>query len=362
MDQKRRLLHVQSQSDLAGCERTCETFIRHTSEQFDSTVLLLNNTGPAVAKWQNQGADVLCKPIGNSRLRAYLKIYRTIRLTKPDLVILWTSIRLPLLSSACGSAGATKCAVHVGNPVRFNLSNRLASWCYGLLPHSHSARIIPASHHIAGSLLDKPSYQGREVYVCYNGIDLDQFSFKPKLALAKPPIVGMSARLDAIKDHRTLLTAWQEVSRQCPHATLELAGDGPLRNELEQLTAQLGTAGSVKFVGRLSDMVQRCRSWDLAVHSTTKEEGLGNSMIEAMALGRALVASDVGPVREVAGPDCALLVPPADPSALAQGILEALAYGQQTRARVNAARARVESKFSIKVMVDTYLKVLAQPS
>jgi glycosyltransferase involved in cell wall biosynthesis len=172
----------------------------------------------------------------------------------------------------------------------------------------------------------------------------------------------MSARLDEIKDHKTLLTAWKIVVSNRRDAKLELAGDGPLKRELELLGASLGIETSVSFLGRIGDMVNKCYAWDLIVHSTTKEEGLGNSMIEAMALGRALVATDVGPVREIAGLEDALLVPPGDPSALASAILHALENDAATKARIARARSTVELKFSSNAMVDAYLQITRCPT
>lgn len=122
-------------------------------------------------------------------------------------------------------------------------------------------------------------------------------------------VLGFVGRLVGIKDPATLLRAFGRASARMPHVRLLLAGDGPLRPAMEALTASLGIASVVKFLGWRHDLPALYATLDVAVLSS-RNEGTPVSVIEAMAAGRPVVATDVGGVSDVIDhPDTGLLVP-----------------------------------------------------
>jgi glycosyltransferase involved in cell wall biosynthesis len=169
----------------------------------------------------------------------------------------------------------------------------------------------------------------------------------------------MVARLDPIKDHATLLRAWRRVLQFKPEWHLELAGDGPLRPRLEALADELGIRPNVHFLGWISDIPAVMSEWSMVVHSTTRAEGLGNSVLEAMALGRPLVATDVSPVLEMTdGGNVARISRIGDPDDLAAKILDVDEDWERSRKLVAAARERIIELFSPEHMVAEYLDCL----
>ena len=136
----------------------------------------------------------------------------------------------------------------------------------------------------------------------------------------------MVARLNEIKDHQTLIHAFNLVCNSYPETQLWLVGDGEKRAELEKLVANLNLQNQVTFWGGRSDIPEILGKMDIYAFSTTNEEGYGNAVIEAAAAGLPIVASDVSGCREVLGQGKAgMLVPPGDATALAKALADLLA-------------------------------------
>jgi glycosyltransferase involved in cell wall biosynthesis len=247
----------------------------------------------------------------------------------------------------------------VGNPVRMSLINKAAAVAYMRLPNALAATLIPVSHHVARTCSHMPAFRQYPMCVVHNAIAINQFRFRPVEIPSSEVRVGMVARLDEIKDHFTLLRAWKFLCQQNCDWTLEFAGDGVLRPKLEKIAVALGIEKQVVFHGWVKDVPSLMMNWAMVAHSTTEEEGLGNSMLEAMALGRPLVATDVGPVREVTDDGrVARLSRAGDAVDLATQIFNTVRERQETYHLVEAARAWVERSFSQQAMVHGYLHAL----
>jgi glycosyltransferase involved in cell wall biosynthesis len=175
------------------------------------------------------------------------------------------------------------------------------------------------------------------------------------------PIVFTPARLHTQKGHRYLLAA----ARQVPDALFLLAGDGPERDDLQRMAAELGVADRVRFLGHRPDVTKLLLHCDLFVLPSLFE-GLPLSVLEAMAAGKPVIATDVGGTDEVVTHGVSgLLVRPADPDALANAI-NAVLGDPAKAARLGAAgQARVRQLFRAETMVqgvqEVYREVLRQP-
>lgn len=155
------------------------------------------------------------------------------------------------------------------------------------------------------------------------------------------PLVGVIGRLVPIKDHPTLF----EAVRRTPGAHLAVVGDGERRRELEELARTLGTADRVHFAGWWSDVPAALADLDVVALSS-RNEGTPVALVEALAAGRPVVATDVGGVRSVVRDGVSgILVPPDDPSRLAAA-LGTLVRDPELRSRMGAAgRADVPARF-----------------
>lgn len=141
---------------------------------------------------------------------------------------------------------------------------------------------------------------------------------------ADAPVVCSVGRLCEGKGLPDFLRAAALVQRQRPEVRFLVVGDGPLRGELETLAGQLGLDGNMTFTGHRSDVADILFASDLFA-TATHWEGFGKVNVEAMAAGRPLVSTNVGPIPEVVGDyRGAILLPPHDPEAFAGALLAIL--------------------------------------
>jgi glycosyltransferase involved in cell wall biosynthesis len=137
-------------------------------------------------------------------------------------------------------------------------------------------------------------------------------------------IVGTVARLVPIKGHEFLVKAAPLVLQHYPNTTFLLIGDGPLRKQLENLAQQLNVFDKIVFSGMREDIPRLLNAIDIFVLPSLNE-GMGRVIIEAMTLAKPIVASRVGGVADVVEDGSSgLLVPPADPEALADAICQVM--------------------------------------
>ena len=171
----------------------------------------------------------------------------------------------------------------------------------------------------------------------------------------------MVATLEDHKDHATLLRAVPRIVAGRPGFRLSLVGGGSLRGELERLAAELNLGDAVRFEGTCTDVPERLGAADLFVLSTTPREGLGSVLLEALAAGLPVVATDVPACREtLAGGRWGDLVPPGDPAALATAILTRLNAPADPAAR--AAGAAYAAGFTPERMLDAYFALAGLPA
>lgn len=156
--------------------------------------------------------------------------------------------------------------------------------------------------------------------------------------------VGLVAvgRLAKQKDPPTLIGAFARVAALRPGARLALIGDGDLRPDVEALVARHGLGRQVQLLGIRSDVVDLLAGADAFV-SSSLWEGLPRTVLEAIAVGVPVVATDVGGIRDVIEPDrTGLLVPSGDPSALAAALVEVIDQPQEARSRAVNARSALD--------------------
>ncbi len=191
----------------------------------------------------------------------------------------------------------------------------------------------------------------RRLTVIRNGIDTQRFTY---LGPAPGGPVVMVGRLVPLKGVDTLLRAVALVVHQRADFRLEVAGDGEARPGLEALARELGLDNHVRFLGNVRDVPGLlARSACLVLPSLS--EGISLTLLEAMARGLPVVATDVGGNPEVVEDGVTgRLVPPANPEQLAAALLELATVSEKTQAMGQAGRARVERVFDVRRMVAEY--------
>jgi len=181
---------------------------------------------------------------------------------------------------------------------------------------------------------------------------------RPKTTRAPGSLrLGCVANFRPQKDHATLLRAFAVVSAAMAGSHLVLVGDGPGRREMEKLAAELRLSGRVTFAGTVPNAELDFDAFDLFVLAT-HYEGHPLTVLEAMAHGLPVVASAVGGMSEFVRHEVdGLLVPPADPAALASAILRLGGDDSARRALGASGRERVDREFSLQAWVHSLLGV-----
>lgn len=193
------------------------------------------------------------------------------------------------------------------------------------------------------------------IVVIPNGIDLGRVTGEP--AGERPsipgtgPIVGTIGRLSWKKGQKDLVAAAAMVLARVPEARFVLVGDGPLGDELRRQVVELGIADRVHFLGAVADGARLLPLLDVFV-LPSHIEGMSNGLIEAMAAGRPIVATDAGGNAEVVlDGQTGFIVPPRNPLCLAEAVVTLLKDPERARAMSAAGRVRAREHFSDGLMV-----------
>ena len=158
-------------------------------------------------------------------------------------------------------------------------------------------------------------------------------------------ILGMVGRLSLEKGHSYLLKAMSRVLREFPNTRLIIVGEGPLEDSLKQLSIELGLKKQVTFTGLYPDALEMCSVFDVFVHSSLSES-LSIVILEALHLGKPVIATTVGASRDLVVPgENGYLVSPGDVNALADGICRILRDKNKIRRFSAASREIAEKKF-----------------
>ncbi|HET6371914.1 MAG TPA: glycosyltransferase family 4 protein [Candidatus Polarisedimenticolia bacterium] len=168
--------------------------------------------------------------------------------------------------------------------------------------------------------------------------------------------VGVAGRLVEDKGHTYLLKAVAAIQSRVPGLVLVFAGMGPNESRLRAEAAELGLAESVRFLGFRSDIPEVTAAFDIAVLPSVGCDASSASLKEAMALGLPVIATDIGGARGILTEGSAgVIVPPADPEALAAQLLRLIDDPGAARGMGERARREVERRYSIARLADQTL-------
>jgi glycosyltransferase involved in cell wall biosynthesis len=168
------------------------------------------------------------------------------------------------------------------------------------------------------------------------------------------PLVIAVGRLAPQKALSDLLRAFALLRTPDPTPQLRIVGRGRLRSALQSEIDALGLRDRVRLLGLRSDVPRLLAASDLYV-SSSHWEGLPVAMLEAMAAGVPVIATEVGDVPRVLDPGCGVLVPPRDPAALARAIAELIADPVRRRRLAAGGRSRVRAQFGLQAWADRHM-------
>ena len=229
--------------------------------------------------------------------------------------------------------------------------------------------VVPNSKAGRNYLIERGINPAR-IKVIYNGINLERLNpEKTKVAriqsqIRLPPnglVVGITATLTPAKDHATFLRGAKIIHQAMPQTRFAILGDGPLKPDLENMVTELGLESCVTFLGSQSDVASYIACFDIACLCSTYSEGCSNATLEAMALGKPVVVTDVEGNREVVEHgNNGFLVAAHNPEELANIVLACLRQPILAKEIGQRARKTILERFSLARMVRDYEQLYEQ--
>ncbi|MHB8764569.1 MAG: glycosyltransferase [Deferrisomatales bacterium] len=354
-----RVVHVLYSFGTGGLEKGIATLVRHGSPDLEHVIVCLSRSGASAALLPPGTTVVeLHKPAGNS-LRFVWKLSRALKELRPAVVHTrnWSGLdgivaaRLAGLKSLVhGEHGWGMDDPEGRNPRRVLARRYMAGW----------VREYTCVSKAMEEWLGETIRVGRPVTQVYNGIDTRRYAPAPdrrvlRRSLGLPEdalIAGVVGRLDPIKDHGTLFRAFDGVRRRFPGARLLVVGDGP---EMGRLRGEAGDG--IDFLGDRADVAALLPALDLFVLPSLNE-GISNTILEAMATGLPVIATRVGGNPElVVDGVTGTLVPPSSAAEVEVAMLRYAGDTELRRAHGEAGRQRAVAGFGIPAMVEGYEQV-----
>lgn len=227
-------------------------------------------------------------------------------------------------------------------------------------------KIIAVSEEVKRDILKYDKIPEDKVQVIYNGVDLNAFNqsfdkkqIKKKLGINPDdvPVIGTVGRLTEQKGHIYLLQAILKLKNKFPDIKVLIVGDGPLMDALKSYTSSSGLSKNVIFTGFKRDIPALLSIMDIFVFPSLWE-GLPNALIEAMASGKTIIASNLPQIKEVLGSDgLGILVPPKDSDSISQSIDFLLKNEEIAKKMGNLAKNKACIRFNIENTVRIYEKM-----
>jgi glycosyltransferase involved in cell wall biosynthesis len=221
-----------------------------------------------------------------------------------------------------------------------------------------SAVVVANSEAVKKKCAEVENIPKQKMRVIYNGVNLKEADENSAEKTCRDHlVVGSLANLKPVKGQKYLIRAFARVLEKKPKTRLVLVGDGPDKDGLKDLAADLGIGDDVVIKVSQENRFSVIDSFDVFV-SSSLAEGFSNSILEAMAKGKPVIATSVGGNSEaVIDGVNGYIVPPADPDALAAAIITLLSDDETRRRFGGSGRRRVEEYFTLEKMVGKHEKL-----
>jgi glycosyltransferase involved in cell wall biosynthesis len=302
-----------------------------------------------------EGLDLIpLAPRTEVDLSAAWRLSRVVKRLKPDVVHAHDPHAVAMASLALSfGAPSPAPALIASRRVDFHLKgNSFSRW-----KHRQVDCFIAASEAIRRMLVGDGVPADRAVTV-HEGIDVDHVLAAPAVNVHEAfwlphgaPVVGNVAALVPHKGHRHLIEAAHLVVREVPDARFIILGEGELRDQLERQVRESQLEKHVLLPGFRADVLGCLKGFDLFAMSSVTE-GLGTSLLDAMACSKAVVATQAGGMPEVVDEGrTGFLVAPRDHHAMARAIIRLLTEEPLRRQMGEAGSARVRERFTVERMV-----------
>jgi len=366
-DRKIRVMFVQPSLTVGGAERHITHLVRMLDrDRFACMVCCIKEPGALAGDVEAAGVRLVSLDSGTRQAgRAVVRLVRLMRAFRPDVVTV-NGFNAQVIGRIAGTIAGVPARVvwkHNCGDVHRPLRERIADRMLDPLTDYYFGVAFGQVPYLVNDL----GVDGAKIRVIRNGVDpADAASARPDPALARSlglddrdRVVGIVAVQRPEKDHATFLRAGRRIVDRLPSARLLVVGGGPCGPDSERLAAELGLGDRVVFAGMRDDTPDLLRLMDVVVLSSYTVECFPFSILEAMAAGVPAVCTAIGGLPEMIEDGVTgHLVAPRDPAALAEAVLRVLEPEGQARRMGDAARQRLEARFTLRASVDETERVL----
>jgi len=300
-----------------------------------------------------------------SIVKGFLQIYRLIKEKRFDIVHSHTSVGGLIGRIAGKLAGVPVVIWSIHGFASHEGQNRFKKYFFLLIE-----KLLDkfTDHYVAVSeALKKEGIQNRiltsnKITVIHNGIELRNYNKNFNVIQKKKElgiemsrtIIGTVTRFEPQKAIHDFLVSVSYVKKTYPDIKVVIAGDGPLRREIEKLINDLKLNDNITLLGWRNDVPEILAVLDIFCQSSLWE-GCPMVLLEAMAVGKPIIATDVGGVKEIVEDDnTGILVPPADPKAMGDAIVKLINNKEKAIKMGMNGRKRAESFFNMDFMLTKY--------
>jgi len=350
------VLYLITDLDVGGAERVLlETVRRLDRSRFRPTVCSLAPPGAVASEFAQLGVPVFS--LGMTGLRHLLGVRHLLRLLgrqRFDILHshLFHANVLGRLAARWAGVPVVVSTIHVAEPRRWHLL--VDRWTAPL-----ASQLVAVSAGVRAHVVERAHLPAERILVIHNGVDVSRFSLPRggfRSSAGIPPectLITTVGRLDTQKGLPYLLESARLVTRGRPHVRFLVVGEGPHRRDLVRHRDRLGLKGRVWFLGFRPDVPQILADSDIFVLASLWE-GMPIVLLEALAAGLPVAATDVPGVTEViADGETGLVVPVKDVEALAGALCRLLDEPDLRRSLAQAGRRRAEDEFGWEKVVAT---------
>jgi glycosyltransferase involved in cell wall biosynthesis len=233
----------------------------------------------------------------------------------------------------------------------------LSKFLYEILPH----RVITTGESIRNQMITDNGFDGKKIMSIPTGVNIDLFdpkrvdgTLRNKWGVPRGvPAIGMVAVIRSWKGHEYFIDAAGMVLKEFPGARFFIVGDGPRKEIVSDYIKKRKFHDSIIMTGQMDDIPRVMAALDIVVLSSYANEGLPQVLLQSLAMGKPVVASNVGSISEViVDGKTGYLIPPRDPSKLAEGIMSFIKRNGLRDEMGTAGRRLVTSRFSLEGMLD----------
>ena len=351
MGERHRIGLVIGQLSIGGAEGQLLQLVRNLDRRYEAIVYCLTEGENLLSKhFAEIGVEVV--EIGGRGVERVRRLARRVAQDDVEVLHSWLFLANAYAAAALVVASRKPLITSARNCKIQSRFNRVAN----MLAFRRSSAIVVNSSDVSAYIVDHYRAPEHKIRVIYNGVDCEKFFPSKQPTLGHQPLVVGAGRLVRQKNYPLFLKAAAALADRLPSLRFAIAGEGPLGGELENMAARLGLQGRLEFLGLREDLAQVLRSASL-FWLTSQWEGMPNVVLEALATGVPVVATDVGGVSEVIGDShCGYVVADGDDKALVDRSFEILSDGDHWREFHDRALNRAK-KFSVTAMAEAVAQI-----